>query len=1745
MKPEDKGPAASESRKNKGHTQTFDEGGGGDDDVKYAHNISRNVDDGPVLPSTTDLAKSFLQSEPSEEKAELQAALSSKSLLDARNSEDDVESEVDVGLNDGMSLPSFVAGFLKGIRDRLQVRVKDVSLKIDMDLQQNESPRDGSESSRDPVTAMFTIQDIALNNVISPTADEDSSKTGKRLLTLSQIHMLLLSDPEVFSKYSSFTDPTSSSALHSETAQTPTRIPSPSPQPESPEPGSPLALSQSTILDPQTSHDENTRSQVLTGSLYSADGRFSDADENESQSYHDHDLSISGEGAFFDNPGYLEQVLGSQYGENLEHSSILPSGSEERRKASAGGTPRPLSPEAPAQEPTDHLDEEKQDSRPQSEAEYSDDTVNPGENEPEQADVHEEHPASPEMVENRESSTEGIVPSLRSSSSDASSNSGEDGLAESKIFSHEQASSLYMSAMSYKQGATDSFQIPGAWDSPKGSNIPQDADLPSLAAGEPFRLDDTTSTPVNKTRTSSLAGDITEERGFASSDLRDSEANSGAASRIYDTVSSAIETSPKVAKSLVEVSEIAVWLPSLENQVEESGPAEVPSSNSASKNVMNDSVFSLSGSTSHHRSANPLHQHGEDAPWPSAKAIDVEVTKVLVKFDIACGWLTVKMGHNLIVSWTRKDTPANLSNKANGPQTTSSSRNQHREKRKDPKNPAINENTAKTSESRKYPLSPSPFHLHISTCSFEFLEHNHGRAYSSLPVISQEEESNFPAKSIVLHAALSDMDIQYSSIESIDKLRLNLSKFTFGNGSDDIIWFDKESKIRDSVKDLSAPSPGDISLLITMSAEQSVVHLTTLPLRVLLNIRSLEETTNWFGGLSTILELGNSIASMSTIKGEQVDIAPRPRAVHFAPVTPKRPSRPQIEQSHWKLNCRIQGLVVELVGEHCNMKLETTAAKVVSRFQGAGLQIDKGRLSGPYMSHGPKNGGTKVDFSNIRIEYSSTPNEDDLDRLLTLLTPSKDRYDEDDDVMLDTLFKQRDEGAVLRVNVTNIQTELSYPQSLTPLLSLNKDIAKLLSVTKYLPQDDRPGILTLVLVRELSVKVNVGKEIGTLQLTSRDVEVANVSLPSLTAAKVLKVSLVRNNTEELVGEGSSSYYGQKGTGSTPMVMGRFIPEELDPTIRLKLYNLRIEYSVSTLIAFMTYFGVGENATTEELAANMANSIANLGDVNAPPLSSTSSLTPPQANDDKPGIPRLAVVMRDCVIGLSPRQSQAKGLFVLTHAKFAGKLNHEDVSEAKLDIQKASVLIIDDIQNINMASDSHKRTSSHPQSGQVHSLQNIGYIPVCYISSAMAAVKAIQLDDDGQKSLDVELRDDLLVMETCADSTQTLITILNGLSPPAAPSKAAKYRTQIIPIQDMLSSFSGDAFPTPEELLPQPRGSPNSDSPEQGKSADDPADELEYVSDFSPAVFNNYHGPTSDDSLTGSGHLIDSFHSDVHVSSSVEGLNFQDDHFAKKSSIEGTAHRWDSGHNTYGLANDIKLHDSPLRVRVRDVHFIWNLYDGYDWQRTRDTISKAVKDVQSRATERQRFGAGNGGGVASPGPEDEEESVIGDFLFNSIYIGIPANRDPKELSNDINRNIDDLVSETGSYATSTTVTGATSRANHSPVARGKRLHLSRSKHHKMAFELQGISADLVVFPPGAGETQSSVDVRVRDLEIFDHLPTSTWKKFATYMEDSGPREIGTSMIHLEILNVKPVAELAASELVLKVSNAINSFFITCN
>ncbi|KAL1964060.1 hypothetical protein VTN77DRAFT_7606 [Rasamsonia byssochlamydoides] len=1731
----------------------------------YKEGKSSPVDGDRVLPTTADLAQSFLESEPREEKAELQAAISSQSQSLQRSSASLSDDEEELGLgNEGVSLPSFVAAFLKGVVDRLQIKVKDVSVRVDMDLRQDGPVKRYPEEKPDPVTVLFSVQELSIDGVTHPGSEETPSlKAGGRLVSLSTIHAMLVSDPVVFSNYSRFAvPPPSPSTTHSEVSHAPSRTdslpppsPTPPPQPQPPpsSSGSANDLSRSIILDPSQHAEDPTGSnaQPLEDSVYSFSGRFSDAGteaEYGGESYL-HDKGVSGsrydgddddDDNLLDGPAYLDQVFHSQLGDDIEASTTLPP------ELSSGDTPRPQSPQYDAPEVTMTAHEETSRSSTSLTAGHHD----PGSSLPAHPSEYSEYKraAPPEAGSRAQSPAKSTVsshhgdlsennrqtihatPSASSRSSSRSESSNED-LSESKLFSHEEAESMYMSAISHASGSSTSYtaDMPGAWGSSSFSRSRREPHSPELTpanvpdisvAGEPIEAG--ASTP----RLSAQAGGCP-----ASEDIVGNSQPSLGNSRFpfklqceteergCNSLSGSLHGDPEVARKVIDIDKISIWIPSdgpgNAEAVDTSSPVQhsrhasrdmKSSTARLSASTMDDSIWAskidLSRRLRRDSMASSMAFEGLEPRLPTllesqamdppskrpSDSIAIDVDDVAIQFDIATGWLLVKVGQEVLSVFSGH------SGQQKQPETT---------------------HTAAAQGSLKLSFT-------LGNCSVKFLEHLAGFPYRAQNTGSLFSHPNLSSvEDIILRATISGLKAHLSIVNDVTKFQLDLAKFVFGFAYDDFLSFNEELKMRESTRDVLSPIHSDISLSVIKSSEFAKANLTTLPVHLNLNIQRLEETLGWFGGLSTILELGSSMASVSTVRGGKPEVSDRPsRGVHFEGVPAPRPTSPTTTGSvSWKINVRIGGTVVDLVGESCSMKLKTTAVKVVSRSEGIGMQIDKAKLSGPILLGDSNGAPAKVNLANIRIEYLYSPKEVDLDRLLSLITPSKDKYEEEDDIMLDTLLRQRRQGAVLRVTVAAAKVVISSIHELDPLSHLLNELGKLSSVTKYLPEDDRPGILTLALVRELEGQLHIGGKVGDLSLLSNDLEVAHVSIPSLVAAQIRRIALTRNDVEELVGEALQLPTRENAARSPlPMIMARFIADEMDPTVKVKLHNIRVEYTVPSIVAFLGL----DDGTTAEVAANMANSIANLTDLHASQHKCTS---PCDFEGSKPdSMPsKLTVALRDCVLGLNPHGMPAKGLVILTYARFAGAIHDDDPSEATLDVRKATFMIIDDVQNIDSV-DNHPRqhTLVAGQSEQVQAFADMGFVPISYISSALAVVKVVQLDDDGKRSLDVELRDELLILETCADSTQTLINLLNGLMPPTPPSTALKYRTEIVPIQDMLASFSGDAFATE---------GPSGPAHEQlAHGMEDNVDnELEYVSDFYPPKAD-YPDDTLSGSVAGSsqtGHLLDSFHSEYNVSSSISGLDFQDDHFAKKSSVGGTAHRWDSTHNTYGLANDVKLHGSPLRVRVRDVHFIWNLFDGYDWRRTRDTISKAVKNVEMKAAERRA----KAGSRLSLG-EDEEESVIGDFLFNSIYIGIPANRDPRDLSQEINRNIDDLASETGSYATSTTVTGLTSRQSQSPSVRGRKLRLSRSKHHKMTFELKGICADLVVFPPDSGETQSSLDVRVHDLEIFDHIPTSTWKKFATYMYDAGERESGTSMVHLEVLNVKPVADLAASEIVLK-------------
>jgi hypothetical protein len=263
-------------------------------------------------------------------------------------------------------------------------------------------------------------------------------------------------------------------------------------------------------------------------------------------------------------------------------------------------------------------------------------------------------------------------------------------------------------------------------------------------------------------------------------------------------------------------------------------------------------------------------------------------------------------------------------------------------------------------------------------------------------------------------------------------------------------------------------------------------------------------------------------------------------------------------------------------------------------------------------------------------------------------------------------------------------------------------------------------------------------------------------------------------------------------------------------------------------------------------------------------------------------------------------------------------------------------------------------------------------------------------------------------------------------------------------------------------------------------------------------------------------------------------------------------------------------DSVINFNLRNTRVVWNLHDGYDWSSTREAITLAVEQIEKRAADAlaakaRRKPSHPTRAVTLPevlyGEEpytfdDEEDdsldddSEIGDILFNSIYIGVRRGQDPRSLARHINRDLD-AQSETGSQVSTVLSSPLRSPRGASPSFGGgnifdrntrrsaKSLRLKRSRVQKVQINLRSLSVDFQLFPEPLPEEQSVLShlrLKVGDLEIIDNVPTSSWNKFVTYWHggDKRRRETASAMVDIDVLTVKPVRNLNASEFVVKVS-----------
>ena len=1705
----------------------YDPGGLSDDDEAY-------------LPTAEDLAKSFLQEEPVQERRELVASVAAGS----KGLEESVASETsesdDFGTGASIGLPGFLAGFLQGVVDRLQITVKNVEATVETEI-----PGDGQRQV--PVTLRLRVGNAELQKAGSNSAagdPDDHTHESRRKINLLDISLDLLSEADIFAELSELPSRNSPSQSTQQDMHSPV-VSSSLPRPRT----ATTDKSQDSLATPGKLPASPTSPHAMKASIVTVDSdRFADAGEEENThalqaSQPDLDIqpgddNISWGSRRRKSNAPSEDLWNSMVSEDdLPESLLLERASTPRAYSSRGQSPearksqRGLSPlskalQSPGSWP--RVEESPQRfSHPQSPGSWP---MEQSRQSMFQSMTAEHPPPFEDATDNKRAALEASAADIAHHDVQPEPAAAEvEDLTVSRMFSHEEAESMYMSAMTH----SPKIHVPGGWSEAS----------PSERSTSPEEIGRPVPRPVERR----AVGNETVDEGlgygeepYSTPDAPRSEINTPRARSPQPAEAEQLDTEKRRAsKELLHINSVSILIPTDSSTSTDVDSKDVPMSLASASfhpQGMPGTFSAYSEMAASRHQGVSLSKPGDSVSWAArdkvqdsrvVNAVSVEMGIVKCQLDIPSGRLLYLLGSKALPIFGTADRDGAV-------------------------------NTSQSKQQQPYRTTA----LAVTTKHLSFALRDSVDEDTRL-VESEGMRNN---GKVTFHCE----NAEFSS--SHGELSFRIGSFKTFLGSSCFLSLDRSHDIKTSTT-ITEQTP-DMALVV--ASKRSVtrrpiteISLETLPLAITVDLPVIEDTFGSFGGLSGVLEIGNSILSESGLGSSNSSPLKPNKAVRFEGDPQYITDEPEL-----KVNARVGGVSATIQGSACSVQLRTSTVKTVYREQGAVATIEHVLLSGP---HSPNDlvEAVAIDLATMRFEYLFSPQDKDLERLLSLLTPSKDKYDNDDDILIDTLLRQRRKGAVARASITSIKLVCHDLARLSTLSAFADELGKLSAVTKYLPDDERPGLLTLLRIKEFEARVPVNERFGNIHVNIWDMHCAHVGLPALLALSVGSANASQSGQQQLL----HSLVQLTGSENLPMIMARMLGDEVEPTIKIKLFNVCVEYSVSVVLELT---GMDEEVRTEEVVAELAKSVADVALRGNSGSSGDGQTAFSRTNSFGASTKRLhvALLVHDSAIGLTPQNHASKALLVLSDTYLSSKLPSERHVQASADIRKAGLFVADQVDyDVGEGTTTVRSAPSNSttKANLTAALSNQGFVSVGSIMAAKVAVKIDESPVSGAKSIDVDVRNELLLLETCADSTQTLIAILNGLAPPTPPSKQPQYLTEPMTIEDMVASFSGNAFPRPErppetlfDVEEEPEEDPDliMDAPnlddddgllEESTMTSslygpignlmDGSDETEEedTTDYAPETAESFleeEDPfemttTPTDALLSDPALVRELNKQFKPALSdettelghyeIEDLGY--DALGGNTDVLGNKHRFNTpmARRRKTPTHHPKM-DLPFKLRLRDLHIIWNIYDGYDWQRTRDGITQAVEQVETRAEQRKAKRR------QSLKDEDDEESVIGDFLFNSIYIGVPSNHDAQELRRQINRNIDDLASETESVPMSGVSRPTQFSASGRPLRQRprRRLKLERSRAHKVAFELKGVSADIVVFPPDSTDVVSSVDLRVRDFEIFDNVPTSTWRKFLTHLDDPETRELSKPMMHIELLNVRTLENFAASEIVLRVS-----------
>ncbi|EMG50685.1 hypothetical protein G210_1654 [Candida maltosa Xu316] len=482
---------------------------------------------------------------------------------------------------------------------------------------------------------------------------------------------------------------------------------------------------------------------------------------------------------------------------------------------------------------------------------------------------------------------------------------------------------------------------------------------------------------------------------------------------------------------------------------------------------------------------------------------------------------------------------------------------------------------------------------------------------------------------------------------------------------------------------------------------------------------------------------------------------------------------------------------------------------------------------------------------------------------------------------------------------------------------------------------------------------------------------------------------------------------------------------------------------------------------------------------------------PSFNSSNPNKFDIRYTVYDCMIGLTPGRLNCKSYLLI------GKGN-SDLSFGthqfyiKCSFRDLSLILIDDMKNCVVNNDDDKSPPSQVPYGYVEPLEyylRSGFIQVGSVNVAHVGITFnTDIEElrkrneklgikDNISLVDLKINSDEHQVYLCADSANTLIQLINDLKLPLNFRDEDKMRVTVPDSINITENIDTNMFKDLEE-------------------------------EFTELVLDEQGNPSESSSQEAS------------------SLVFEEEHFEKN-----TRSIYETGHV------------DPLRININLSQTNIYLHDGYDWKDTRKAIRGTVKKFETQHKQQQQKSDEEHAKPQvqfedTPIDEDggDDNTAFEETLFQSIHITAPRQTNPVDMAASINQQIqnDTEIQDIDKY-----------EENVNDGKTYKNLKLRRSVKHKILIDLKNIEVGVVVFstrdprkdktdPSMPYELLNSVDVRVGTVDVYDNVPTSTWNKFLSYMNILGEREIGTSMVKVSILNVRPDPSLVAGEAIMDVS-----------